>query len=310
MSENSRHLGRALRTAIAVVSLGALIYAGRDQLSDLDLLLTVGLLHVTALSVLFLGGHLGLAALWSWALRIQSCRLNLSDSLLLIFMRTYFNLLFPWAGGTAAGVFLKRRLQLPYTTYAHLAWEINWLNLSVAAAAGATALALFSHDIPHATALTLAFIALTIASFGLACVFRLPCDRRFLPGRAGQWLRQYAGPLATALPAPPLIALLIVLALVRITRTWILFAAVGFPVSPVDAVILTLLAELSVAINLTPNGLGIREAAISLTAAFIGHDAGVGLAAAILDRLIFTAWTLLVGQFAIWKLDWTPRKKI
>lgn len=300
---------KVARTSVALASLALLAYLVRDQIDSLRVLGDVDWHDLIGLSLFFLASHVVMAALWNWALGRQGCVLGLADNFLLTFLRTYWNLLFPWAGGSAAGIYLKKRVGLAYSTYVHILWELSWTGLATISIAGAVAF-VTAPGRPDVQGMAIVVLgALGVFSLAMARITRFPSIGKTLPARFRKWLQHRVGPLANAMPIIPLLAFALGLFLLRTGRTWLLFLAIDSPVPIVDAVLFTVFAELSVAVNLTPNGLGIREAAISITAGVLGHEPGLGLAAGILDRLVFSFWVLVLGQVAIWKLRWSSEER-
>lgn len=64
----------------------------------------------------------------------------------------------------------------------------------------------------------------------------------------------------------------------------------------VKAVFLSIAGLLSVLFNITPAGLGVKEALIGLTAFLTGDQLKTGVAVAMLDRAVAMSWILLLGS--------------
>lgn len=303
MTSNRDVVYRSLRMVAALASLAAIIYLGRRHWERLDVLLNVQLHDIAGLSGLFLLTHVVIAACWDSALRSQGRFVNFTEQLLITFLRAYLNLLLPWAGAGAVAVYMKKRAAIPYSNYLYLQWELTWISLASLGTGGVLMLTLF----PAApNSMLYGMILLVAGSLLMVYAVRLMKNGWLLPGIV-EWLRKRTGEEASPLPIARLFLMTLVNFVVRSARTWLLFVAIGSPITLVEAVLLTVAADLAVAINITPNGLGIREAAISVAAAVLGHDPGIGVAAAVLDRVVFTFWIVVFGQLAIWKLDWKTR---
>jgi uncharacterized membrane protein YbhN (UPF0104 family) len=89
--------------------------------------------------------------------------------------------------------------------------------------------------------------------------------------------------------------------LLRAWRIQFCFAAVGTPVHYLGALAASLLADLAFGISVTPGALGFREGAIVYAARVLNTTGDIAMAAAVLDRLISLACTVVVGQLGVWQ---------
>ncbi|MEQ8850391.1 MAG: hypothetical protein RIB32_01255 [Phycisphaerales bacterium] len=110
----------------------------------------------------------------------------------------------------------------------------------------------------------IALVAAPLAMLGVACVVRPP-------GTRGGWL---------------ILAMLFryVDMLVWIARYWAIFHALDRPIGLDDCVLIASASQLAIIVPITGNGLGVREWAVGLTAAAVGGDLEIALAADLVNR--------------------------
>ncbi|HLL90611.1 MAG TPA: flippase-like domain-containing protein, partial [Tepidisphaeraceae bacterium] len=93
-----------------------------------------------------------------------------------------------------------------------------------------------------------------------------------------------------------------VVVLLRASRLQLSFWALGSDVSFAAALVASALADLAFILSFTPSGLGFREGAIVVTAGLLGVSRDACLAAALLDRIIWTAAVIVVAQYGFYRL--------
>ncbi len=107
-------------------------------------------------------------------------------------------------------------------------------------------------------------VAVPLALLAVACVVRPPSTR-------GGWL---------------VLAMLFRYfdMLVWIARYWAIFHALGRPIGLDDCVLIASASQLAIIVPITGNGLGVREWAVGLTAAAVGGELEIALAADLVNR--------------------------
>lgn len=159
---------------------------------------------------------------------------------------------------------------------------------------------------PHAVLVAL-FAAAAVGGAGLGLV-RCPL-RPAWTGRMATFIRNVNAALDQIGRGPGALAAaagwqLLTLAL-RGLRLQLAFASVGHPVPFPAALAASLLADLTVVVQVTPAGLGLREAAIGYAGAVTGVGAETAVAAALLDRLAWTGAVIVAAQVG---LAWSARR--
>jgi uncharacterized protein (TIRG00374 family) len=102
---------------------------------------------------------------------------------------------------------------------------------------------------------------------------------------------------------PRLVVLQLVTLLLRAARLQMAFSAIGQPVNYCGVLVASLIADLTMLVSITPMALGLREGAITYAAQLMGTTPSIALAAAVIDRLVWTVGVLVVGQVGVWQLD-------
>jgi uncharacterized protein (TIRG00374 family) len=109
---------------------------------------------------------------------------------------------------------------------------------------------------------------------------------------------------------PRMVALLVVTNLVLVLlngiRFWLAFRAVSSPIDFTEALVVASVAVVTHRLSVLPGGIGFREGGVAVAAALVGIPAGVGLAAALVDRAIMLLWIVVFGAPATaYLLRWT-----
>ncbi|NNC55528.1 MAG: UPF0104 family protein [Pseudomonadales bacterium] len=90
-----------------------------------------------------------------------------------------------------------------------------------------------------------------------------------------------------------LVAYHAVVIVLRGGRLWVLFAAAGLDLGLQQVLLILVVAESSLLLQITPGGLGIREAAVLGGAALVGISPDVAAGVALIDRLFMIAITVV-----------------
>lgn len=217
-------------------------------------------------------------------------------------LRGYFNLLLPLSGTALLGAHLRTQIAVPFSRY----WygTLRLLIYQSAVLGILMFILLGTADLNPKLRIAMSTAAvLALGPLGLPVAGRL----RRLPG----WLRKGLAHLGlgpdtnmdpVGWPQATHGVFLQALAFgLRLARLYVALRIMGTPVSPFPLLMMQIASDLATLLNLTPNSIGIREAAI----VFAGHAGGLAtgalLAAALLDRVVTTALLLLWGQWLIWK---------
>lgn len=295
---------RPARAILAAAFLAALAYLGRGYFSELDRLGEVPPLLVAAIFATFLLGRLTVAELLRAPLHHLGHSIRRYEAFHLTTLVAYANLFIPRAGMGAPALFLKQRHGVSYTEFSSLTLSVLVLQLTASATAGLLSQGLMwgGHAQPPHLGIGAIFAAVAVGGV-LLRVARLPSLDAW-QGRIGNVLRRL-GELWTrqgrsaALTGHVLLAQGVGL-LLRAFELQLAFLAIGVE-APLPALLLaSALADLVGLISITPMGLGFREGAIVYAVSSVGISAELGLAAAILDRLVVTIGVLLLGQAATW----------
>jgi uncharacterized membrane protein YbhN (UPF0104 family) len=203
----------------------------------------------------------------------------------------------PLAGGLVAkGYYLKQRHSLPYTDFLGATGALYVCFVAANGVMGTVTLALLAiqQDIP--LSLQLAFLGMA-ASVALLWI---PLDRfGFLPDKWDRRFKQMVEgwrvlKLKRSLLAR-LIGLQMLMTIVSAGRFWIAFHAFSQKISLGECLLFSSATILTRLVNITPNGIGVREGIVAGLASVLGFQPGVSAVAVGLDRLVATAVIIALG---------------
>ncbi len=225
-----------------------------------------------------------------------------ADLFWISWIRTLANQVLPLSGLAAYAKIIRSRTDISWSELAALATP--QIVLAIAALGvvglGATLGNLDSLEVIAATLLVLyagvVIVAVAIASGAAWFIESLP---QALSSRAAQTadaLRQLATHRHLL---PKIVALHVIAILLRGGRLWILFAAAGVQLDWQGILLVLAIAESAALMNITPGGLGIREAFVMGGSALLGIPAPIAASVALVDRLFVVAITALLAAPAV-----------
>lgn len=228
--------------------------------------------------------------------RAMQAKLGLAEALGLAFMTTLANQL-PFSGGLITkGVYLKQRHQLPYTEYFSATVALYIFTLVMSGAAGIFAIVILSlNNAEISWVLSSGFFALC----ALGLVFFIPIKVELLPEK---WQAYFTALLKgwvlwkqNYIIAAKLTVVQIIAFTIMAGRLWVAFHAMSQDVSLIQCLMFAAGATLTQLLNVTPGGIGVREALVGGISALSGLDAGISVVAVALDRLVSTTAIVALG---------------
>jgi len=303
----------AARAALGVLLLALLVYLGRRYFDRLRLILTVRASTVVALFCLYTLARAIQGEVYRTALRVLGLSVGPYEGFKLAMLVNLGNLVLPRAGPGAAAVYLKRRHSFAYAGFASLFLTVLVLQFTCGSILGLASMGWLSAFSGYRWSWPLAGI-LTGIAVGSPLVLVVPAwFRPKWRGRAGSFVRRALLALSILRGHRAMIARILALrtaALVVMSlQLWLCLLAIGAPTPFPAALVLCFLGLLGMRLGPTPGGLGFREGAITLAGEFLRLDPSLALAAAVLDRAVATAATLVVGQLALWPFLRLPGKQ-
>lgn len=297
---------RAIRIAVAVVVLGAFLYAGRAHLDEVSRLRHVSPTVVAAMLVVYLVTRVLNGEVLRVTLGALGRTIGCAEAFVVMMVMSYTNLLVPRAGLSAPALYLKRKHGLQYSEFAAMLIPMTLVHLACSGWVGLASQLLLAaqFSVPVHPGLALLFGAIAVCSPAALLVrIRLPGGWRGRVARAArrlfdswQLLARHKGMIVHVV-----VAQLAVLAL-RAVRLQLALVALGVPVNFFGTMIVSLLAQLAILIGLTPGGLGMREGAICYGYHLLGTPIETGIAAALLDRAVMTLCVVVIGQLGLWRM--------
>lgn len=221
--------------------------------------------------------------------------LSLADSFNLVVLRRLSNYLLSKSGLFLSGAYLKKyhaisfKKTLAYALYLNLVQLLVWLAFTAAAL---LSLKIFN-PISIGAVVLLALCALLIFH---------PRLFRFLPGSkikaAVENWSAFFSPVKTVLLSLLIWTLIAALSSIRMI---VLFHALGYDISWLKIAAINSLGMLSAVFAITPAALGVKEAAMGLTAGLLGEALPAAVLAAALDRVLTLAVILVFSLLLIFK---------
>lgn len=287
-----------MQGALEVALLAWLVYYFLSHGEEFRQALQIDLASAAAITALVLGSTLIRAWQLCYLVASLSGKLPMGESLALTTGCTLLNHLPMNAGTIIKAVILKRNTGVPYTHFLALMAGQVLANLLAGGLLGLAVIALPSAGHLHQRG-TLACI---FAGVLVACVasFYIP---RSLAGEGGGWVRtSIRNFLAGLREIRRRRGSLFVLAgstvlglLLGAGRFWICFHVLNVEVSFVGSVVFAVIAGLLSLVNITPAGLGIREAMVGMVAAFTGEGFAAGVLASGLERVFTMGFFVVSG---------------
>ena len=295
MQSDATSSNEAWRILGLAVAIGLIAWFGLRYAEDLHLLAQVDPLDLALLSLLFLTGHIVMAAQWQLFLqRDPQSAPRFRETLAYTFKRAYGNVFLPFAGTGVVALEMRKRHGTSLTLYSWITLAVLLFTLLATSVAGLVPALLLSS--PQERFL----VASVLVGIGMAALlFLIFPHHRFhglLPANVARRLE--------ALPRfPPnhrhfwgSLILGLLLITLRIVRTHLCFEAIGHPVDWRSAILLTVVADLATSINLTPGGVGVRESVLAIATRWAGTGAGFGFTAALLDRIVSLVWIAVIAN--------------
>jgi uncharacterized protein (TIRG00374 family) len=142
---------------------------------------------------------------------------------------------------------------------------------------------------------------------GCFLLFFLPLERIKVPDglqrRISQLLEGWLLISRNPMLLPKLIGWQNLLFFLLAARYWLAFRMLSQNVTLSQAVLFSSATVLTQLVSFAPGGWGVREAIVGAISASLGFDLGVSVAAVTLDRLISTAFNILIGWYSVMMLE-------
>jgi uncharacterized membrane protein YbhN (UPF0104 family) len=302
---------RLLRAALAATVLAVAVLLGWRFLSELHRLKTVPAWNVVGLASLYLASRATFGQVMRVMLARLGHRVSAVESFVAMTLMVYASLLVSHAAAGASAGYLYARRRVSPSAFGSTLLAMNALQMCCVGLAGIGSLLVLrgqGTEAPHGVLLVL-FAAAALGGVCAAFV-RFPL-RGAWTGRVATFLRRVNVALDQIGRAPGTLAVaaawqLLTLAL-RGLRLELAFASVAHPAPFPAALAASLLADLTVLVQVTPAGLGLREAAIGYAGAVTGVGAETAVAAALLDRVAWTGAVIVAAQLG---LGWSGRRAV
>jgi uncharacterized membrane protein YbhN (UPF0104 family) len=294
-----RRLAFWLQSILTVAVVAVIAWLVYDNWDSFVRILDVGPAELIGISAAVLASFVVLGVMIQALANHFGARIPLTQTVLLGLMTTTLNYLPMKTGTFVEGVILRTRYQVKFSHFLALVAGSNamhvWATFSVAG------LFLLVEGVDEQV---LAWSLLILPTAGLAGLMWWGLrheagadpthESRIVRGvvRAVRGLREIFG-------EPRMVVLLVVtnlvLVLLNAVRFWLAFRAVSSPVSFTEALVIASVAVVTHRLSVLPGGIGFREGGVAVAAALVGVPAGVGLAAALVDRAIMLVWIVALG---------------
>ncbi|MBD3387395.1 MAG: hypothetical protein GF416_00390 [Candidatus Altiarchaeales archaeon] len=280
-------------TAVLVAVMAAL-FARLREVPDFDLAYLPALLFLMCLSVFFNGLRIKVLT------GVFHVQLGVRESFNLAVLTTVGNHLIPFRGGAGfRAYYLKKKHGFPYTKFVSTMVATYLVIFSLYGLLGFSSVLYIG--------LTGTSFNLELAGFfGLLCLFAVsvallkPSFKSSNPvlGRVG---RSFSGVAAIFGDYRTLLALVgveLFTAALVVARFYLIFNSVGYDVALLPCVFISIVSMLSVLINLTPAGLGVKELAVSFSSGLLGYGLAEGLLVGVVERFITVSTVFLLSPVA------------
>ena len=266
---------------------------------------TVAAIGVTGLIqwiLLTLAARLILAETTVAPLKALGFEIRHMDAFWIGWIRTFANQILPFAGIAAYAQAVRTRVRISWSELLALATPQYVLAAAALGIVGLAATATNANRL-HVMTYGLAAAYLTIILVSIAVTTGAGWFIESLPHALSSRASKTAAALRILAQQRNLIVRLILchgLAIVlRGGRLWVLFAAAGFQLDWRELLLVIAITESTLLVQLTPGGLGIREAAVLGGSALLSIPAPVAASVAIVDRLLVIAITTLLAAPAL-----------
>jgi uncharacterized membrane protein YbhN (UPF0104 family) len=228
---------------------------------------------------------------------------------LLAMVMTYTNLIVPRAGMGAPAIYLKHRMGVAYADFFALLIPTVVLQMLAVAVCGLACQAALSLGWGHVFHKSVAALFAGTILASLAVLYApMPRGGR---GRVAQFLHRLVAAwqrlMGNGALAWRIFAAQLVICLLCGVRLHLAFTALGVSVNFFAAMLMSMLAQMTILIAITPGAMGVREAAILLAAPLLGAlPAGTLGNAVALDRLVWMIAVVGIGQWGAWRLVRPP----
>jgi uncharacterized membrane protein YbhN (UPF0104 family) len=295
-----RNLYQHLVGITILITFGLVIAFYLSANSELVLLLTqvspLWLLSLVAFRIVFLATS-GLF-LREFAAKF-GIHLNFREWFGLAIVTAMGNYLTPFSGGLIArATYLKQRHRFPYTQFATLLSANYLVAFWVVALIGAAASVGYRQKTESSWILALFFMTVALV---IPALLILPWPDLLGRNRFGDAARRSLQGWIAIRQDKLFLSKLIFYTLINVAFNgfsfWIAYLALNEDVSLVAALLVSLMAVFSLLVNITPAGLGIQEAVITLSSSLVGVGAGVGLLVALLIRAATLLPVFCLGPF-------------
>lgn len=208
------------------------------------------------------------------------------------------NLLPAKAGTVLRATYLRTHHDVSFPRFGVFALALTLLTTFVTAAVGLVSLLAVYGVERFANRVFAALLA--VCMVGTLLILLVPVPVPAWSGRVGRALRELLGsrrrllrrPLGLLRPTGWLLAVYLLGAL----RLGVIYAGLGLHAHPGGLLLLGALGQISLLVNLTPGGLGVRELLVGSGAAVLGVPVEAGLLAALIERAVGLGWAVVVGM--------------
>lgn len=283
-----------LSWAIGVIAvIGIVLYFRPPDFAGV--LASVGVGGVAAWCGLTLLARLCLVRTSVEPVRLFGYDLGMADAFWIGWLRTFANQVLPLSGIAAYAKALRLKTGISWSELAAMATPQFVLAAAALGAIGLVAVLVNADTLgDHAYWVGAAYLAILLMAILVTRGAAPFIDR--LPAAVSDRARNVSGALRKLAAEPGLVGRLVayhaLVILLRGARLWILFAAAGVALEWQQLLIVLIVAESSFLVQLTPGGLGLREAAVLGGAALVGISPDVSAGVALIDRLFMIAITV------------------
>lgn len=236
-----------------------------------------------------------------YILKIIGYSLSSLESFHLVLVRGYFNQFFPGAGMGVIVLYLSKMRGINLSDYMVGNMAVIFSQYVSGGLLLLLLLPLMTVDVVQnvwiLAALSLVSISfpMLLFTYGDRLSVALPERvKRYVSGVVSSWQR-----LQSADVHIKLIILNMAPYLVRGIRIWVIFYVLGFDVSVVTAISLSVTSDILTVLSITPAAIGVRELVFGLSATLYGLTFEDILAAALVDRAVMVVTLLLFGQISV-----------
>lgn len=296
----SRSMLLASLNLIIIAVLLYYFYSNADYFLELLHLSATNIILILLLSSIFPFIN-GLINVYMFRSLNASPNLSLQDSFYLAAASTLANEL-PISGGIITkGFYLKRFYSIAYSKYFSATLALFFCTVAINGFIGLMILLywIFLKKLSISTPLISSFTIMT----GCFLIFLLPLEHIKVPDRLQRWISQVLeGWFLMSRDFTLLLRLLglqTILFLLLAIRYWLAFMMLSQNVTITQAILFSSATVLTQLVSIAPGGWGVREVIVGAISSSLGFDMSVSMAAVGLDRLISTAFNILLGWYSI-----------